>query len=248
MVELPTGTVTFLFTDIEGSTKLLQRLGPRYPEALADHRALLRAAFAEFGGVEVDTQGDAFFFSFARAQDAAAAAAGAQRSLRDEPWPDGADVRVRMGLHTGEPAVGAEGYFGLDVHRAARICSAAHGGQVLLSETTSALLRGAQRDSFVVKDLGDQRLKDLDEPERLFELLVQGVDENYPAPRGQATSTADALAAKIEAEVQRMVLDGFKSPPAQKSVFAVAVGGLAISALSLLMVVGIAWLVWSLFT
>src|SRR5206468_9541343 len=130
MSELPTGTVTFLFTDIEGSTRLLHELGDDYADALAEHRRALREVFSRHSGVEVDTQGDAFFVAFARAKDALAAAVEAQRGLANGP------VRVRMGLHTGEPVVTGEGYVGIDVHRAARIAAAAHGGQVVVSQTT----------------------------------------------------------------------------------------------------------------
>jgi predicted ATPase len=156
--ELPTGTVTFLFTDIEGSTRLLQELGDGYAEVLAEHRRVLREAWREHDGVEVDTQGDAFFVAFSRATDAVAAAARAQRALAAGP------VKVRMGLHTGEPVRGGEGYVGFDVHRAARIAAAGHGGQVLLSQAT-ADLAGAE-----VRDLGLHRLKDLSAPERIFQL------------------------------------------------------------------------------
>lgn len=157
-VELPTGTVTFLFTDIEGSTRLLQQLGDGYTGVLAEHRRALRDAFRQHGGVEVDTQGDAFFVAFARASDAVAAAGDAQLALAD------GQVRVRMGLHTGEPLHGDEGYVGYDVHRAARIAAAAHGGQVLLSQATADLA------GVGVRDLGVHRLKDLSAPERLFQL------------------------------------------------------------------------------
>jgi predicted ATPase len=158
MRELPTGTVTFLFTDIEGSTRLLRELGGGYAEALSTHRRVLRNAFARHGGVEVDTQGDAFFVAFKRAADALAAAADAQQTLGGGP------IRVRMGLHTGEPALTDEGYVGLDVHRAARIAAAAHGGQVLVSQTTREL---AGDDG--LHDLGEHRLKDLAAPERIFQ-------------------------------------------------------------------------------
>ena len=159
MRELPSGTVTFLFTDIEGSTRLLHELGDRYPEALGEHRRLLREAFGRHGGVEVDTQGDAFFVAFAEARGAVAAAGEAQAALADGP------IRVRMGLHTGEPIVWAEGYAGLDVHRGARICACAHGGQVVLSERTRA-----QVDGFTLRDLGAHRLKDLSEAQELYQL------------------------------------------------------------------------------
>jgi predicted ATPase len=159
--ELPTGTVTFLFTDIEGSTRLLQELGDRYAEVLAEHHRELRAVWLRHEGFEVDTQGDAFFVAFGRASDAVAAAADAQRALAGGP------VRVRMGLHTGEPLRTGESYVGIDVHRAARIAAAGHGGQVLLSQAT-ADLAGAD-----ARDLGLHRLKDLSAPERLFQLGVE---------------------------------------------------------------------------
>jgi predicted ATPase len=159
MTELPTGTVTFLFTDIEGSTRLLRELGDAYAAALADHRRVLREAFARHDGVEVDTQGDAFFVAFARAKDALAAAADGQEAL--EPGP----IRVRIGLHTGEPIVTDEGYVGIDIHRAARIAAAGHGGQIVVSQTTYDL---AGSDG--LHDLGDHRLKDLSAPERLYQL------------------------------------------------------------------------------
>jgi class 3 adenylate cyclase len=143
MAELPTGTITLLFTDLEGSTRLLQQLGERYADVLAEMRRLLRAAFQQWHGCEVDTQGDAFFVAFTRASDAAAAAVAAQRALASSPWPEGVAVRVRIGLHTGEPQVMAEGYIGLDVHHAARIMSAAHGGQILLSQAPRNLVEQA---------------------------------------------------------------------------------------------------------
>ena len=124
MAELPSGTVTFLFTDIEGSTRLLTRLRERYADLLADHQRLLRAVFAEHHGSEIDTQGDSFFVAFPRARDAAAAAVAGQRALAKHEWPGGAEVKVRMGVHTGEPIVGGERYVGLGVHRAARIAAA----------------------------------------------------------------------------------------------------------------------------
>src|SRR5437588_1086085 len=136
MPNLPTGTVTLLFTDIEGSTRLLQQLGECYAEVLAECRQLLRSLFQQYNGFEVDTQGDAFFVAFARASDAVATAAAIQRALAAHSWPNDTTVRARIGLHTGEPQLSAEGYVGLDVHHAARVMSAGHGGQVLLSQTT----------------------------------------------------------------------------------------------------------------
>jgi class 3 adenylate cyclase len=157
--DLPAGTVTFLFTDVEGSTRLLQELRAGYADALTEHRRVLREAFAAHGGAEVDTQGDAFFVAFARAKDALGAAADAQRALAGGP------VRVRIGVHTGEPLVTDEGYVGIDVHRAARIAAAGHGGQVLVSQSTRDLV-GAE----ALRDLGEHRLKDLTAPERIFQL------------------------------------------------------------------------------
>ncbi|MBA2642762.1 MAG: adenylate/guanylate cyclase domain-containing protein, partial [Actinobacteria bacterium] len=168
MRELPSGTVTLLFTDIEGSTRLLHELGERYADVLAEHRRVLRDAFSRHGGHEVDTQGDAFFVAFTRASDAVATAGDAQAALEDGP------VRVRIGIHTGEPVVTDEGYVGVDVHRAARIMGAGHGGQVLISETTAGLL-----DSAGVRDLGEHRLKDLTAPQRLYQLG----DEDFPPLR-----------------------------------------------------------------
>jgi predicted ATPase/class 3 adenylate cyclase len=175
MRDLPRGTVTLLFTDIEGSTRLLHELGDEYADVLAEHRRLLREAFGRHGGVEVDTQGDAFFYAFERAADAVAAAADAQADLRDGP------VRVRIGVHTGEPLVTDEGYVGMDVHRAARIMSAGHGGQVVVSEYTRAQLDG----DAILTDLGLHRLKDLGQPEKLFQL---GDDQFPPLKTLDATN------------------------------------------------------------
>ena len=184
---LPGGTVTFLFTDIEGSTRLLQELGDAYADVVSDHRRLLREAFAAAGGSEVDTQGDAFFYSFPRARDAVAGAVAGQRSARSPATsgPAAASVRVRMGLHTGEPAVGDEGYVGLDVVRAARICAAGHGGQILLSETTKALVGGALPNGTELRDLGEQQLKDV-RSERVFQLALDEGPRSFPALKAQA--------------------------------------------------------------
>src|SRR5438270_1877310 len=170
--DLPAGVVTLLFTDVEGSTRLLRELRDGYGEALQEHRRRLRAAFAQHGGVEVDTQGDAFFVAFARPSDAVAAAASAQRSLEASP------VRVRMGIHTGQPTCTDEGYVGIDVHRAARICAAGHGGQVLVSRATRVLLEPANE----LRDLGEHRLKDLAEPEWLFQLILADRTGAIPSP------------------------------------------------------------------
>jgi len=179
VVELPSGTVTFLFTDIEGSTRLLKELGPLYGDALAEHQRILRASFAAHGGREVDTQGDSFFVAFGRAKEAVAAAVDAQRDLAAHAWPEGGAVRVRMGLHTGEPRVGGERYVGLGVHKAARIAAAGHGGQVLLSRTTRELVEDELPTGVTIRDLGERRLKDLDRPERLSQLVIDGLQSDF---------------------------------------------------------------------
>src|SRR5258708_1722956 len=161
VLDLPTGTITLLFTDIEGSTLLLQHVGEQYSHVLAQCRQSLHAAFQRFHGHEVDTQGDAFFFAFARATDAISAAVAAQGILASHTWPEGAAVRVRMGLHTGEPQRPADGYVGLDVHLAARLMSVGHGGQVLLSQTTRRLLEHHLPAGVSLRDLGEHRLKAL---------------------------------------------------------------------------------------
>jgi class 3 adenylate cyclase len=184
---LPSGTVTFVFSDIEGSTGLLKRLGERYAALLADHRRIVRETFGAHEGVEIDTQGDSFFFAFARARDAVAAAVEAQRGHAESEWPEGETVRVRMGLHTGEPAVGAEGYLGVDVVRAARLAASGRGGHVLLSETTRALLGSSLPDGVSVHALGERHLKDLDEPERIYELAIEGVEQ----PEGEPAAPAE---------------------------------------------------------
>jgi class 3 adenylate cyclase len=210
--DLPTGTVTFLFTDIEGSTRLMQQLRDGWPEVHADHHRLLRSVLSESGGREVDSQGDALFYAFPRARDAVVAAAAAQRALASHRWPHGAKIRVRMGLHTGEPSAGAEGYLGLDVARAARICSAGHGGQVLLSQTTRALIAGDEPDGVGVLDLGEHRLKNLQQPERIYQLVIAGLQTSFkpiktlaaqPAdPPMRLAGRADELAAEAEAVVR----------------------------------------------
>ena len=183
MPDLPHGTVTLLFTDVEGSTRLARLLGVRYDESLAAHRSLLREAFGAHGGVEVDTQGDAFFFAFERARDAVEAAEAGQLALTAHDWPQGEPVRVRMGVHTGEPELSPGGYYvGVDLTRGARVCAAAHGGQVVLSQAT----RDIMGDAVEVRDLGDYRLKGIPRPERLFQLVAPGLGFDFPpleAPR-----------------------------------------------------------------
>ena len=190
MADLPSGTVTFLFTDIEGSTRLLKQLRERYGDVLVEHQRLLREAFEQAGGREIDTQGDAFFFAFPRAKDGVTAALAGQRALGSHAWPDGVEVKVRMGVHTGEPALGAERYVGLGVHRAARICAAAHGGQILLSDATRAVTEDELPDGVALLDLGPHELKDLDRPERLYQLLASDLPSDFPPLRTGQEGTA----------------------------------------------------------
>jgi peptide/nickel transport system substrate-binding protein len=180
VAELPRGTVTFVFTDIEGSTALLKRLRDRYADVLEQHQLLLRAAFGTHGGREIDTQGDSFFFAFARARDALGAVVDAQQALADHAWPEGGEIRVRMGLHTGEPAIGEQRYIGVGVHRAARISAAGHGGQVLLSNATRELVEDDLPDKVGIRELGTYQLKDVDRPERLFQLEIEGLRSWFP--------------------------------------------------------------------
>jgi DNA-binding SARP family transcriptional activator/streptogramin lyase len=176
---VPSGTVTFLFTDIESSTRLVQELGDGYGELLEQHHRLVRDALGRHGGEEIDTQGDAFFFAFRRARDAVQGAVDAQRSLTEATWPAGATVRIRMGIHTGEPGIAQTGYHGLDVVRAARISGAAHGGQTLVSSATRDLVGSALED-VTFADLGEHRLKDLERPEHIFEVAAPGLQADFP--------------------------------------------------------------------
>lgn len=179
--DLPIGTVTFFFTDIEASTRLLQHLGDAAAaQVFDDHRRLLRAAFESGGGRELQDQGDGFLVVFQSAHDAVHSAVAAQRDLDTHPWPTGASLRVRIGLHTGEPTSAAGGYVGLDVHRAARICSAGHGGQILMSETTRSLVEHDLPPGVSLRDLGAHRLKDLTRPEHVFQLVVPGLPADFP--------------------------------------------------------------------
>ncbi len=180
MPELPTGTVTFLYTDIEGSTHLLQQLGPRYSDVLSHHHQILREAIARWNGYEVNTQGDSFFVAFARASDALAAAVEAQRSLLERPWSDDLKVYVRMGIHTGEPTLAGDDYVGLDVHRAARIGAAGHGGQVVISEATRVLVEYDLPEGVSLRDLGEYRLKDLQHAEHVYQLDISGLSTEFP--------------------------------------------------------------------
>ena len=188
--ELPGGTVTFMFTDVEDSTELLKRLGDGYRDVLTSHRRIIRDAFTARDGIEIDTQGDAFFFAFPRARDAVTAAVEAQRAHATEAWPGEVDVRVRMGLHTGEPAIHEEGYVGLDVVRAARICTVGRGGQILLSETTRALVGSGLPDGVSVFPVGQRHLRGIDEPERVFEIAIDDLEREEPSRAEESVDVA----------------------------------------------------------
>jgi class 3 adenylate cyclase len=242
-VALPGGTVTFLFTDIEGSTRLLQQLGDGYGQVVADHRRLLRDVFQAASGSEVDTQGDAFFYSFPRARDAVRAAVDGQRALAGHEWPGGAEVLVRMGLHTGEPTVGDEGYVGLDVVRAARICSAGHGGQILLSETTRALLGNDLPERVSVRDLGQAHLKDI-QHEHVFELALDESARSFP-PLKAIREPEDSVESRFEDRINRYVeeqLEAALSGSPAKQV-KMASGGLIVLLLTVATIIGIVLLV-----
>jgi DNA-binding SARP family transcriptional activator len=194
LTELPSGAVTFLFTDIEGSTALVKRLRERYGDVLAYHARLLRAAFQQHSGHEIDSQGDSFFVAFQNPRDAVLAAVAVQRALAEHEWPGGADVRVRIGVHTGQAAVGEDRYLGLSVHRAARIGAAGHGGQILVSQATETLLEDEEEDleDVVLEDLGTHRLKDLDRPVHLYQAVAPGLRHDFPPLRVLETVPAAA--------------------------------------------------------
>ena len=211
--DLPEGTVTFLFTDIEGSTELLKQLGDEYATLLSEQREILRETFALWNGQEVDTQGDSFFVSFPRATQAVSAAVDVQRTLHDHKWPDGVHVRLRMGVHTGEPLSWDEGYVGIDVHRAARIAHVGHGGQVLLSETATALVRDDLPDGVTLLDLGRHRLKDMHRPERICQLAIERLPSEFPALK-----SLEALPPEVPIDLGSVKLPAFleklEEPPA----------------------------------
>ncbi len=201
---LPTGTVTFLFTDIEDSTGLVRTLRDDYADVLEEHRRLVRDAIEEAGGQEIDARGDELFVVFTRASDAVAAALAAQRTLRAHTWTGGVELRVRMGIHTGEPSVGASGYTGLDVHRAARIAAAGHGRQVLVSETTRNLLVD-EADGFTLEELGTYRLAGLRRAERIYQLVADELGDDFPPLRTAARGHSSAFSGEereLEAAAQ----------------------------------------------
>ncbi|HEX8099181.1 MAG TPA: adenylate/guanylate cyclase domain-containing protein, partial [Actinomycetota bacterium] len=177
---LPTGTVTFMFTDIEGSTKLLQDLGDDYRRVQDDHAEIMRKAINEGEGREIRTEGDSFFAVFPTPSGAVHAAVAAQRSLATHEWSHGRPLRVRMGLHTGEGRLGGDDYLGIDVNRAARIAAAGHGGQVLLSDATRSLVEHSLPKGAALRDLGPHRLKDLEHAEHLFDLVIDALPSDFP--------------------------------------------------------------------
>jgi ABC-type oligopeptide transport system substrate-binding subunit/class 3 adenylate cyclase len=201
---LPEGTVTFLFTDIEGSTELLKQLGDQYADLLAQQRDLLREIFDRFDGQEVDTQGDSFFVSFPRATQAVSAAVEVQRECCKYEWPEGVELRLRMGLHTGEPLTWTEGYVGIDVHRAARIAAVGHGGQVLLSATTTPLVIDDLPDGVTLLDLGRHRLKDMRRAERIHQLVIEGLLSEFPP-----LTSIEALPTEVPVETGTIRLPKF---------------------------------------
>ncbi len=205
MTALPTGTVTFFFSDIEGSTRLLEALGAEYPGLLDRHHEILRDAFSRCDAVEVGTEGDSFFAVFPSATEAVAAAVAVQRALAAVEWPRASAVRVRIGIHTGEAGIAGGSYVGLDVHRAARIMAAAHGGQILISDATRALVQRGLADGIELRDLGEHRLRDLSSSERVFQVVVDGLSSEFPplrtldaAPNNLPTQTSPLVGREAE--------------------------------------------------
>jgi class 3 adenylate cyclase/CheY-like chemotaxis protein len=189
MQELPTGTATFLFTDLEGSTQLALRLGDEWERALMDHRSHVRSAVAQCAGAEIDSRGDEFFVAFESPRAAVDAAAQAQRAMAEHDWPEGGELRVRMGMHTGQAIYADKDYLGVDVHRAARICFAGHGGQILMSAATHALLP----EDLECRDLGTYRLRGLPEPEQIYQLVCPGLRADFPPLRSEASEVGGGL-------------------------------------------------------
>ena len=196
--ELPSGTVTFLFTDIEGSTELARRHGADFGRLRAEHHRTMREAIVKHEGYEIDTAGDGFFVAFERAGDAVAAAVDAQRALREL---ESGDVRVRMGIHSAEPHLHEGSYHGVGVHRAARICAAGHGGQILLSNATAGIVEDLGLLGVALVDLGDHRLKDLEQPQRIVQVLAEGLSETFPPLRTEESTQRPAVATLFHADI-----------------------------------------------
>jgi predicted ATPase/class 3 adenylate cyclase len=235
MGKLPTGTITMLFSDIEGSTKLLSRLGDQYGEALSAQRAMLRGAIAACHGHEMGTEGDSFFVVFGSAAEAVRCCVTAQRALYRYHWPGGAAVRVRMGLHSGEPIRHEDGYIGLDVHRAARIAAAAHGGQVVLSDATRLLVESRLPAGVSIRDLGFHRLKDIDAPERVYQLATDGLPDLFPPLKslGAPTSLPVPLTALVGREDDLARLHAALAQPETRLVMLTGPGGVGKTRLAL---------------
>jgi class 3 adenylate cyclase/DNA-binding CsgD family transcriptional regulator len=228
--DLPSGTVTFLFSDIEGSTRLLKALGrERYGELLTEHNALLRAAFADHAGLEIDRQGDAFFAVFRSAGSAVAAAVAAQRALVAHAWPDEDEVRVRIGLHTGEASLSGDGYVGFAVHQASRIGDLGHGGQILLSRTTAALVEHDLPRDVQIRDLGETRLPGLDRPERIFQLVADGLPDRFAAlgARRQAPLPQASGPTLLEREAELAAIEAYVESAASGAGRLIAIEGRA---------------------
>jgi DNA-binding NarL/FixJ family response regulator/class 3 adenylate cyclase len=197
-----------MFTDVEGSTGLVGKLGDVYGEIMADHRRLLREAVTSSNGHEIDSRGDEFFAVFQRTRDAVSAALAAQRQLAAHEWPTGGVVRVRIGVHTGEPLLGESGYEGLDVHRVARICEAGHGGQVLVSQTTRNLLEAGQVLEAEFQDLGEHDLRGLPRPERIYQVLAPDLQAEFPPLRtGDGRAPAEPAAVPGGATLRVVIAD-----------------------------------------
>ena len=209
MADLPRGAVTFLFTDIEGSTQLVKQLRERYAEVLVEHQQILRESFAKHGGHVVDTQGDAFFVAFASAREAVLSAVEAQRAISRYPWPDGAPVKVRMGIHTGQAAPVDGRYTGVAVHRAHRIMDSGHGGQVLVSQATQTLLEDEEEDLDVaLRDLGQQRLRGLDRPVQVYQVAAPGLPAQFPPLRGEPEAPEAAAPKRFRVTTPRLIVAG----------------------------------------
>ena len=208
-MELPTGTVTFLFTDVQGSTALLRQLKEGYGAVLAQQERLLREAAEEANGQEFGTQGDASFFVFRNPRDALLAAVAAQRALAEAEWPDGVELRVRMGIHTGEAAIAAGKYLGLAVNRAARICAIGHGGQILVSPTTHALLEEAEHEfpGLSFRDLGPQQLKDFDRPVSIYQVESDELAREFPPLSSAAAQKELAVEEAGPPRVRILIVD-----------------------------------------
>lgn len=245
MSTLPAGDVTFLFADIEGSTRLVRVAGQLYPQLLADTRRMLRDAIDGAGGHEVEARGDELFAVFQEPRAAVDAAIAAQRELSSHEWPADCVVRVRMGVHAGKASLTDEGYTGIDVHRAARITSAGHGGQILVSETTRALLGNDVPDGVSVHDLGKANLKDV-QHEHIYELAVDGERSSEPIRTHQEgpKSAGEQLAERIHRHVEQQIEASLSGKPAEgkrleETTVRAAASGLLILAMTLLTIAAV---------